>query len=313
MRRRVAVAAGLAVIVGVCVAVPGLAGRGHPAPPVRPSHGVTDNPPRSTPGKLTFSGTIDGQPWQFALDWNGGDIMQQGPGVPSNGMTHLSPGSKPANLTESGVGTRLALAGQVRRDVSHLVLNQPGGPAVELTAARWHGRRWVGVLLPAGLRLSTVAAYSARGEVAYAVPFRGTINAWLRPGQHGLRRQTVRIAAGTLDGKHWSFTGYAGPWGICLWTTGGASDSCLGRSTLGPPAGRRLDRLPGLGPGARQRAQLADLLALRPRLLVACAGPAVPRPGPLGCQLPRRLVARCYLGRKQRPAWPLAPPHIVLV
>ncbi len=234
MRRRAAVAAGLAVVIGLGVALPGLVSHVHAAPPAVRSYRVTDNPPRSTPSKLTFSGTIDGRPWRFAIDWQHGAPVLIGPGMPSNSMTDLSPGGAPANLAGSGVGTRLALAGQVRRDVSYLALNQPGGSTVDLTAVRWHGRRWVGVLLPVSLRLRTAVAYSTRGEVAYAVPFRGTINVWLRPGQHGLRRQTVRIATGTLDGKRWSFTGYAGPWGICLRATGGNDDVCLGRSSLGP-------------------------------------------------------------------------------
>ena len=234
LRRRAAVAAGLAVVIGLGVALPGLVSHVHAAPPVQHSYRVTDNPPRSTPATLTFSGTINGKPWRFAIDWQHGSPTLSGPGMPSNGMSDLSPDGAPASLSGSGTGTRVALAGQVRPDVSYLALNEPGGSAVELTVARWHGQRWVGVLLPAGLRLRRAVAYSTRGEVAYAIPFRGTINAWLRPGQHGLRQQTTRIAAGTLDGRHWSFTGYAGPWGICLWTVGGGGDSCLGRSTLRP-------------------------------------------------------------------------------
>ncbi len=72
MRRRVAVAAGLAVVVGLGVALPGLVGHVHAAPPVQPSYRVTENLPRSTPSKLTFSGTINGQPWRFAIDWHHG-------------------------------------------------------------------------------------------------------------------------------------------------------------------------------------------------------------------------------------------------
>lgn len=160
--------------------------------------------------------------------------MQTGPGQVSADMTDLSPDGKPANLAEFGAGVRTSMVGQVRRDVSYLALNPNSGPTIILRPVLWHGHRWAGVTVPASLRLRSVVAYSGHGEVAYAIPFRGTINAWLRPGERGLRTQTVRIAAGTLDGKHWSFTGYAGPWGICLWTTGGGGDSCLGRSTLGP-------------------------------------------------------------------------------
>lgn len=230
-RRRVVAAAGLAVVVGLGVALPGLVSHVHAAPTLQHSYRVTDNTPRSTPKTLTFSGTINGKRWRFELDWDGGKVMEQGPGLPFSNLTDMSPGGDPANLGGAGTGTREALAGRVRRDVSYLAMNQRDGSSVDLPVVRWHGQRWTGIIIPPRMPLSTVVAYSTHGELAYAVPFRDTINVWLRPGQHGLRRQTVRIAAGTLNGKHWSYTGYAGPWGICLWTTGG-SGSCLGRSTL---------------------------------------------------------------------------------
>ena len=126
-----------------------------------------------------------------------------------------------------GLYSRLTVAGQVRSDVSYLALNQPGGGVIYMNATRWHGHRWVGVVIPGSQQLRSVVAYSGRAEVAYAVPFLdNTVDVWLRPGQHGLARQTARIAAGVLNGKRWLFEGYAGPWGVCFRTSVG-NGSCL--------------------------------------------------------------------------------------
>ena len=226
VRRRAAVAAGLAVVVGLGVALPGLVGHAQGSPPVQHSYQVTVNPTQDTPRQLTFSGTINGQPWRFELDWNRGNVVGRGPGTSLFSMRNISPQGQPAVFDEMGSGARRILAGVVRADVSYLTVNQPGGQAVDVTPARWHGQRWVGVAIPASQRLRSVVAYSDRGEVAYAVPFGDTVNVWLKPGQHGLARQTARIATGAADGKRWSFEGFAGPWGICLGASAGNA-SCL--------------------------------------------------------------------------------------
>ncbi|HEX3491774.1 MAG TPA: hypothetical protein VHU92_20680 [Streptosporangiaceae bacterium] len=231
LRRRAAVATGLAAVVGLGIALPGLVGHMGAEPPVRHSYVVNVNPPRSTPSKLTFSGTINGRPWQFEVDWNRGNLTESGPGAVQNVLgsaSDMSPAGQPADLSEagagSGAGARLALVGEVRSGISYLALNQPGGGVVYLTAIRWHGAEWVGALIPEYQQLRNVVAYSARGEVAYAVPFLGNeVVSWLRPGQHGLARQQARIATGVLAGKRWFEQGYAGPWGLCFRETAGTT------------------------------------------------------------------------------------------
>ena len=246
---------------------------------------------------------------------------------------------------------------------------EPAGRVRPSTSARvpWHGQRWVGVVIPASLRLRSVVAYSIAARWPTRSPSAAPSTSGSGRASTACARQTARIAAGTLDGKRWSFTGYAGPWGICLWTTGGRAASAWGvrlAAQAGPfdqldglrrparepdleragRAGRQvpevparrtaarseswrcrwratgtsplpsarhqqpdgLDRVRGLGPGARLRVTVSAKLLGRRRL--SPAGPAVihgrARCG-AGCW--------CYLGRKQRPAWPLAPPHMVLV
>lgn len=230
-RRRVAVGAGLAVVVGLGIALPGLVGHTRAAPPVQPSFRMTVNPTRDTPRKLTFSGAINGKPWRFDVGWNRGDIVQSGPGAAENIMGNMPLGGQPGSFDEPGLGSgadaQLIIVGRVRGDVSYLALNEPGGQVVYVSPVPWHGQRWIGVAIPARLRLRSVVAYSDRGELAYAVPFTdNTVNVWLKPGQRGLARQTARIATGVLDGKRWSYEGYAGPWGVCFRTSVG-NGSCL--------------------------------------------------------------------------------------
>jgi hypothetical protein len=94
---------------------------------------------------------------------------------------------------------------------------------------RWHGHRWVGVAVPTSMQLGSITAYSAHGEIARTFPFgHSEYNLWLRPGQRGLPRQTVAVGSGTLNGKRWSMTGKAGPWGLCFQQAGGSGGDCFG-------------------------------------------------------------------------------------
>jgi hypothetical protein len=228
-RRRIGVTAGLAAVVGLGIALPGLAGGVHAAPPLQHGYRITVNRPRSTPSTLTFSGTVDGRPWHFALDWDSGQPMETGPGLAWSSMGDMQPDGQPANFSVTSSGTLNAMAGQVRSDVAYLALIQPDGSATYLRPVRWHGARWTGLEFRAGFRIRRIVVYSGHGEeVAYAVSFGSAeFNAWLHPGQRGLPRQTARIATGTLYGQKWSYYGYAGPWGICFRAFGGDGE-CLG-------------------------------------------------------------------------------------
>jgi hypothetical protein len=232
-RRRAMVAAGLAAVVGLGVALPGLVAHVNSTPPlVRHSYRVTVNPVRDTPSKLVFSGTINSRIWRFELDWDKGQVMQQGPNESQNNLGDLPPSGQPAWFGEAGAGSgpdgQLQLFGRVSRDVTRLAFNEPDGRIINVTPVRWHGQSWAGVGIPARQRLRSVVAYTARGELGYAIPFTdNTINVWLKPGQPGLARQRARIATGVLGRKRWSLEGYAGPWGICFTSTAGNGGGCF--------------------------------------------------------------------------------------
>jgi hypothetical protein len=164
-------------------------------------------------------------------------VMESGPGLSFGNMGDASPAGQPANLDGVGSSSRITMTGRAEKSISYLALHLPLGRVTYLKPARWHGQQWVGVELPSNPRLASVVAYSAGGEVAYAVPFSGDeINAWLAPGQRGLARQTARIASGTVHGHRWSYTGYAGPWGICFRGTDGGA--CSPAYSAEPPRGK---------------------------------------------------------------------------
>ncbi len=231
LRRRAAVAAGLAAVVGLGAALPGLVAHVHAAPPLQRVYRVTVNPPRDTPAKVVFSGAINSDRWRFEVDWDRGNIMQTGPGASENDIGNQGLYGQPGWFEEEGVGTgqheQLLLAGRFSPDVTRVALNEPGGRTIFIRTVRWHGERWAGVAIPATQQLRSVVLYSHRGELAYAIPFTGNIvNVWLKPGQHGLVRQRARIATGVLGGQRWSLDGDAGPWGICFTISHGNGGGC---------------------------------------------------------------------------------------
>lgn len=229
VRRRVGVAAGLAVVVALAATLPGVIGH-RPSPPENPPHHdkVTQNPPTVTPRKLTFSGTINNKPWRLSLSYSHGRISTNGPdGFLADGPSPET-GGQPAVLDWGGDGTVTNMEGPVSRNVVRLVLRVPGWASLVLDPVRWRGHRWFGIALPARMHLKSLTAYSGSGEIAHAIPFgHNQFNIWLRPGQHGLARQTVRVGSGKFDGKRWSISGYAGPWGLCFHDTAG-NGTCLG-------------------------------------------------------------------------------------
>ena len=106
------------------------------------------------------------------------------------------------------------------------------------------GTRYVAFAVPPRLAISTITAYSARGELALAIPFNdpdggATVGLWLRPGQASLRRATQLIGSGQAGRRAWSVTAYLGPWGECLVTRGGGGtgSAC---NAVSPPRGTRL-------------------------------------------------------------------------
>jgi hypothetical protein len=78
----------------------------------------------------------------------------------------------------------------VRAAVSYLTVRLAGGTVLTLHPVSVYGTRYVAFAVPLHVPISKITAYSARGELASAIPFNGpdgspTVGLWLRPGQTG--------------------------------------------------------------------------------------------------------------------------------
>jgi hypothetical protein len=100
-----------------------------------------------------------------------------------------------------------------------------GGTILDLHPVAWRGQRWVAVVLPTRLGVASFAAYTRRGEVAYAIPFDKDVIGWLKPGEQGPARAVIKFASGVAGGQAWSATAYVGPWGRCF--EGGPGGGCV--------------------------------------------------------------------------------------
>ena len=229
LRRRLTAAAGaLAVAIA---AIPVIAHQvGQTAQPATSTHyQVIVHPPGAkSPRGLIAYGRLSHRHWQItgaAQRFDGqmnvcfeafGDDCQISPipvardkGVPAD--FEMEAGSAP-----------MALIADVRSDVRFLQVSLNNGQIVTLKPVAVFGRShaaWVALVVPYPAAVTMITAYSAKGQVGYAIPFGhgGTFSAmrWLAPGQSARpARATYKIASGEVNGKPWAEYAYVGPWGL---------------------------------------------------------------------------------------------------
>jgi hypothetical protein len=233
MRRRAGVAAGLAVIAAAAVALPGLLRQAAHPPAQHGYHVTVSPPPGGAPTGEIATGTINGQHWTVTYGVENGHITVHAPDLVFR-QPDVSPGSDhPALLAGASAGKWQVLAGPVAPNVTRLAVTVPGGPVLDLTPVTWHGQRWAAIVVPGGLPILRVTAYSRHGELRYAIPFQNSVIGWLKPGQRGPRRMSATLASGTVLGQRWVARGYLGPWGVCL--TNGTGSLCTA-DVSGPAA-----------------------------------------------------------------------------
>jgi hypothetical protein len=227
-RRRIGVAAGLAVIVGLVAAAPGVIGHAKPQPAAPPHYQVTVNPPaKNAPVGLIATGNTDGKSWRVRLaSIKGGGVVAHAPGVSSFQVSN-GPGGSPAAFVSAGGGSVITLVAPVRTDVSEVTMRLPRGTVLDLHPVAFRGQRWIAVVLPDRLQLIKAVAYSRHREVAYAIPFgTSTLVRWLRPSQQGEARHKFLVGSGIVDGRRWSWEVLTGPWGNCFQATAGGDSYC---------------------------------------------------------------------------------------
>jgi hypothetical protein len=239
-RRWISAGAALAAVIGLGAALPGLIRPVPAVPASRPAYHVTVNPPRpGDPRGLIGSGTVSGKRWLVTLTGPRKDLVAGGPGLVYEGVTPETPGrgDDPVDFTGGG-GALTDEVGILRADVTVVTMRLANGTLLTLQPVEYDGVRWIAVALPGRMGITNVIAYGRDGELAHAVPFRpgNVIAAWLRRGQPGLPRATVKVASGTADGQPWTVTGAAGPWGMCL--TGSYGSDCFETATGLVPSGQ---------------------------------------------------------------------------
>jgi hypothetical protein len=266
MRRRISVAAGLAVIVAGAALLPGLLQAHRVAPIGQLHYKVTVTPlPAKAKGRVVAAGVTNGHRWQVSLSG-----PPDNPTIVPTGMSRMgatpTATAWPVGLLEEWNGSRsdAVIAGTVSRGVTRLDISLPGGQSVNLTPVSWGGHRWIAVLLPPEARIVRAVVYAGARELAYSVPF-GTVEltTWWRPGQAPPRRLTKLIGDGSTSGISWRVTAKIGPWGYC-YTLPGGSD-CV--DSTGSPrlvrAGQVIDPMAcgPIGGGKASTAPTAGLVA----------------------------------------------------
>lgn len=225
-RRRVGIAAGLAVAVVAAALVPGLLRQSKATGPVSPKNPkvTVRTVGRNARHGLISQGSINGKPWRITLTWQGkflcvrtsGELPQSGCAAPQDYAA-----AWPATLDGTGGGSTEALYGIVAGQVRRVSIALSDGVVLNLRPVRFAGHRWIALELPAMLAVTKVVAYSRGAELAYAIPYSAakgglpSIEDWLRPGQPMPREFARLIGSGVSAGRRWSVTIHAGPWGQC--------------------------------------------------------------------------------------------------
>jgi hypothetical protein len=280
MRRRIAVATGLAVLVGGAVLTPVVLHAVDAAPPPATSRiphysETVDHLPRQARHGVIGSGTEDGHRWQVSLSGQGSNLAAESNGAITMGIgTGIAGGGEPGIDSESGGNSVVLMVGGVSAAVTDLRIILVGGKALDLTPVRYGGHSWVGLELPAHVYPLRGEAFAGSRELSYSVATpvgAGSpgLEDWWTPGQTGPARFTRLLGSGFIDGRAWSVTARIGPWGYCYQGLAGGicgswllpRQSSFPRATVleltcgslgGDGAGGPSDGLAAVGAGARE-------------------------------------------------------------
>jgi len=262
IRRQVAVAAGLAVVVGVAAAAPGLLRPASREPQAAAKAKITVKQlgPRAT-GGVIGSGSINGKRWRLVVQREGSagaaskDLCFLVSGAVSGaeacyGVTPASGGrSDPADFNTIGGRPAQVQYAVVSAQVTRLAVTLAGGTVLELHPTEAYGQRYVAFAIPLPLAIDRVVAYAGRAEISHTIPLNtaggDSIGAWLGPGQAGPPRVRRVVGSGIADGTSWSQSVHAGPWGYCFT---GPIGGCF--DTVARSLGNRVASITGGGSGA---------------------------------------------------------------
>jgi hypothetical protein len=242
-RRLVGAAVGVAVIVAAAALLPGLVQAPRHVSPLGHLHYkvTVQQPDASWPSGTIAAGMSDGHRWRVLatgprtspmISFKGAAGLAFDDGAETSGW----PASLEAETTGGHHGYN-AIFGTLAPKVTSIVVHLPDGEALKLTPVAWKGSRWVGLVLPAGVRISRAIAYEGDRELRYSVPFGDVgLNVWWRLDQKGPAQVTKSIGSGVVHGAAWRVTAEIGPWGYCYVYANGST--CAG-STASPEVVQR--------------------------------------------------------------------------
>lgn len=247
IRRRVLAAVAVVVVAAAAVTVPRLVHVAHQPPASPPRYHVTVSPPaKGASSDLIASGTLNKLRWiakgtvdseDFNVCWrisgDHHDSWCDGDTLPAPPFPRV-----PATFYSEDVPDYAFVILLARADVSHLLVNLSNGQTVTLRPIRVFGRHRAGfaaIVVPSNASITKIQAYSAIGDLGYAVPFTTSTDIetvrWLRPGQPALPKPaSYTVASGHIFGSPWAERLYVGPWGFCFRNTWGdavGSDTCV--------------------------------------------------------------------------------------
>jgi hypothetical protein len=178
-----AVAAITAAVAAVSVGAPALLGSGPPGLPAAGRAPVSVHPPGpgSPPGMIA-GGTAAGRRWRATVRQASGGLIGYCVTVtampPQCASAWYLTRASPVSLTTVHAHGQSAATGPVWHGVARVDIRLTDDAVLHLHPVPGYGLRWVAVVLPARLKIATIAAYSAHGEIAYAVLNHGGKTIW---------------------------------------------------------------------------------------------------------------------------------------
>jgi hypothetical protein len=221
-RRRLS-ALGAALALGVLVAAGYLTQKAAPKAPAqtvsRPA-GVTVTPGLWSDGGVIAMGTTDGEPWQLSVTDPASRQCFSGT-VGSVSLGFICDVASPANgaplawqlLSD---GSNQALITGVAPDVRYVVLTVSGQQLKLIPVTAGDGQRYVGIVGPQDLSITTGYAYLADGQREAIAQF--SPPGWTRPGTDSLPIGASALGPVEADGQGWTASAEEGSWGTCFAT-----------------------------------------------------------------------------------------------
>jgi hypothetical protein len=183
-RRRVAVAAAvIAAVTALSAGIPAVLGSGHPGLPAAGSAQVTVHPPGpGSPAGMIAGGMAGSMHWQAIVGQASGGLIGYCVTVtatpPQCASAWYLTRASPASLTTVRARGESVTTGPVWGGVARVDVGLTDHTVLHLYPVPRYGLRWVAVVLPADLKIATVAVYSIQGEIAYTDPFHGGNTIW---------------------------------------------------------------------------------------------------------------------------------------